>query len=262
MMRMDKNFTPPFPAYPSGHATFGAAAFHMTRLFYDGVAAKNYAPDKLFDGLTFVSDEFNGVNADNKGTVRPKHVRNFPGGLWQMIEENGRSRVYLGVHWVFDAFAGPATAPWILTRTSAVCRSASRSPTVASRTPRLCAIAGSMRTVVLFPDSSAYLGTSSMSMNGDLPGLSKRCCGNIGSYQYSASRSALVSVGAIALSETIIALSAEVVAVSAAAIVSPPAGIVMASCCVHEYTAPPLASVTAKSNVISLIVFIPLCLRM
>ncbi len=22
-----------------------------------------------------------------------------------MIEENGRSRVYLGVHWVFDAFA-------------------------------------------------------------------------------------------------------------------------------------------------------------
>ena len=28
-----KNFTPPFPAYPSGHATFGAAAFHMTRLF-------------------------------------------------------------------------------------------------------------------------------------------------------------------------------------------------------------------------------------
>src|ERR687898_3020043 len=29
-----KNFTPPFPAYPSGHATFGAAAFHITRRFY------------------------------------------------------------------------------------------------------------------------------------------------------------------------------------------------------------------------------------
>jgi hypothetical protein len=37
--------------------------------------------------------------------VRPRHVRNFPKGLWQTIEENGRSRVYLGVHWVFDAFA-------------------------------------------------------------------------------------------------------------------------------------------------------------
>lgn len=37
--------------------------------------------------------------------MRPKHARTFDGGLWQMIEENGRSRVYLGVHWVFDAFA-------------------------------------------------------------------------------------------------------------------------------------------------------------
>jgi Vanadium chloroperoxidase N-terminal domain/PAP2 superfamily len=101
---MAKNFTPPFPAYPSGHATFGAAAFHITRLFY-GVAAGDRNPDSLFNNLTFVSEELNGINKDNKGTVRPKHVRNFPNGLWQMIEENGLSRVYLGVHWVFDAFA-------------------------------------------------------------------------------------------------------------------------------------------------------------
>jgi hypothetical protein len=99
-----KNFTPPFPAYPSGHATFGAAALHITRLFY-GVAAGNRQSDNLLNGLDFVSEEFNGVNRDNKGTVRPRHRRNFPNGLWQMIEENGRSRVYLGVHWVFDAFA-------------------------------------------------------------------------------------------------------------------------------------------------------------
>ncbi len=57
------------------------------------------------EGLEFVSEEFNGVSVDNTGTVRPRHVRNFPGGLWQMIEENGRSRVFLGVHWEFDAFA-------------------------------------------------------------------------------------------------------------------------------------------------------------
>jgi hypothetical protein len=99
-----KNFTPPFPAYPSGHATFGAAAFHITRLFY-GTAIGDRNPDTLLQGLTFVSDEHNGVNRDNKGTVRPRHVRNFSNGLWQIIEENGRSRVYLGVHWVFDAFA-------------------------------------------------------------------------------------------------------------------------------------------------------------
>lgn len=99
-----KNFTPPFPAYPSGHATFGAAAFHATRLFY-GVGVGDRNPDNLFDDLTFVSDEHNGINKDNKGAVRPRHARSFPDGLWQMIEENGRSRVYLGVHWVFDAFA-------------------------------------------------------------------------------------------------------------------------------------------------------------
>jgi vanadium chloroperoxidase len=99
-----KNFTPPFPAYPSGHATFGAAAFHITRRFF-GVPAGNRSNDTLFEGAAFVSDELNGVNADNKGTVRPRHLRNFPGGLWEMIVENGRSRVFLGVHWVFDAFA-------------------------------------------------------------------------------------------------------------------------------------------------------------
>jgi vanadium chloroperoxidase len=67
--------------------------------------------DNLFDGLDFVSDELNSGNAlleggtqDNRGTVRPTHRREFAGGLWQMIIENGLSRVYLGVHWVFDAF--------------------------------------------------------------------------------------------------------------------------------------------------------------
>lgn len=98
-----KNFTPPFPAYPSGHATFGAAALHVTRLFY-GVQPGDRKPDDLFDGLHYVSEELDGINKDNRGTVRPRHVRGFDGGLWQMIEENGRSRVYLGVHWVFDAF--------------------------------------------------------------------------------------------------------------------------------------------------------------
>lgn len=42
-----KNFTPNFPAYPSGHATFGAAALHITRLFYR-VESGNREPDELF----------------------------------------------------------------------------------------------------------------------------------------------------------------------------------------------------------------------
>lgn len=95
-----KNFSPDFPAYPSGHATFGAAAFHITRLFY-GIA--NKSGDTLFPGF-FVSDEFNGRNRDNDGTVRPRHTRAFSGGLWDMIIENAISRIMLGVHWIFDAF--------------------------------------------------------------------------------------------------------------------------------------------------------------
>jgi len=100
----NKQFTPPFPAYPSGHATFGSASLHMTRLFY-GVKPGDRKKDSLFNGLTFVSDEFNGTTTDNKGAVRPRIVRSFPDGLWEMIVENGFSRMYLGVHWTFDSFA-------------------------------------------------------------------------------------------------------------------------------------------------------------
>ena len=98
-----KNTTPNFPAYPSGHATFGAAALHMTRRFYGFEAA---GPDELADGLSFVSDELSGITRDNKGGVRPRHARTFDDGLWGMIRENSLSRVYLGVHWSYDGFVG------------------------------------------------------------------------------------------------------------------------------------------------------------
>lgn len=89
------NFTPPFPAYVSGHATFGGALFQTLRRFY----GTNNIP------FTFVSDEYNGVTTDNMGAVRPLLPRTFQ-NLSQAEEENGQSRVYLGIHWSFDKTAG------------------------------------------------------------------------------------------------------------------------------------------------------------
>ena len=91
------NFTPPFPAYPSGHAGFGGALFEMLR--------KYYRSDRI--PFTFISDEFNGVTRDNKGIVRPVVERSFS-SLSQAEEENGQSRIYLGIHWAFDKTEGIA----------------------------------------------------------------------------------------------------------------------------------------------------------
>ena len=89
------NFTPPFPAYPSGHATFGATMFQILRRFY--------GTDDI--PFTFVSDEFNGVTRGSDDTVRPLLPRSFS-SLSQAEEENGQSRIYLGIHWSFDKTAG------------------------------------------------------------------------------------------------------------------------------------------------------------
>jgi hypothetical protein len=89
------NFTPPFPAYPSGHATFGGALFQVLRRFY--------GTDRMT--FTFISDEFNGETRANDGTVRPLMPRTFH-RFSQAEEENGQSRIYLGIHWSFDKTAG------------------------------------------------------------------------------------------------------------------------------------------------------------
>jgi len=98
-------FTPPFLAYPSGHATFGAATFEMVRLFY------GHTDRKTEDNIEFtlVSDELNGITTDGDGSVRTRHARKYS-SMAEAMYDNSVSRVFLGVHWRFDGTGGDSVS--------------------------------------------------------------------------------------------------------------------------------------------------------
>jgi len=102
-------FTPNFPAYPSGHATFGAACFDVLRRVRAERAATRDDPDGLADQGRFASEELDGASVDNYlDELRPDRRRRFA-AIEEMIRENSESRVWLGVHWEFDADEGEAS---------------------------------------------------------------------------------------------------------------------------------------------------------
>jgi hypothetical protein len=94
------NFTPPFPSYISGHATIGGATFKVMEDFYH--------TDVIPGGITIVSDEFNTITVDQNGHARPLLPRTY-NFFSQMAGENAQSRVYLGIHYEFDAAEGIRT---------------------------------------------------------------------------------------------------------------------------------------------------------
>jgi len=122
------DFTPPFPAYTSGHATMGGAIFKALERFYntndfsvadsqffadaDGVTAEyeltsnEYAPDGSL-GMSrmyrrFTQDTMIDENGDSILDIFDVGQENSPEG------ENAMSRIYLGIHWLFDQQDGVA----------------------------------------------------------------------------------------------------------------------------------------------------------
>jgi hypothetical protein len=84
--RKGESFSPPFPAYVSGHATFGGAWAAVMRLFFDT------------DELPYTVGTEDPHSKD--GETRMFH------SFTAAAEENARSRVFLGVHFQFDGDAG------------------------------------------------------------------------------------------------------------------------------------------------------------
>ena len=101
------DFTPPFPSYTSGHATFGGAAFKMMADFYQTDDVHFSIP------FTFISDELNGVSQDVHNAIPDvimNHIRDILprefDSFSQAAAENAASRIFLGIHYRFDAIEG------------------------------------------------------------------------------------------------------------------------------------------------------------
>jgi membrane-associated phospholipid phosphatase len=93
-----KNLTPNFPSYPSGHATFGGALFRAMYRFL------RTPPEGV--KFHFISDEYNGLNR-GLGESQPRQLAPADFQSFKEAEYlNAESRVYLGIHWEFDATEG------------------------------------------------------------------------------------------------------------------------------------------------------------
>jgi hypothetical protein len=85
--RLGVPFSPPFPAYVSGHATFGAAHAGIMRRYFGT------------DNVTFTA------TTEDPHPLVQGHTRTF-NSFTAAALENARSRVYLGVHFQWDGDHG------------------------------------------------------------------------------------------------------------------------------------------------------------
>lgn len=103
------DFTPPFPAWTSGHATMGGALFKALELFYDtnsfSVADSNFGADPVTGQYELTSQEFapDGLQGMSRNFSSFTQTGMMDVGTESSPEgENGMSRIYLGIHWIFD----------------------------------------------------------------------------------------------------------------------------------------------------------------
>lgn len=105
------DFTPPFPAYVSGHATMGGSIFKSIELFY---GTNNFMEADAAVGNDLVSAMYTLLSIEEGGGGSRDYVRfTQEGPLVAGMEdspegENSMSRIYLGVHWRMDQEDGQA----------------------------------------------------------------------------------------------------------------------------------------------------------
>ncbi len=95
-------FTPQFPTYISGHATFGGALFGTLQQFYGTDDISFELTSRELEILLEDPElqEAYGISLDDA-------TRTFS-SFSEAMAENGRSRVYLGIHFDFDDLVGQA----------------------------------------------------------------------------------------------------------------------------------------------------------
>jgi len=100
------DFTPPFPAWTSGHATMGASVFRTLELFYGtndfALADAAIGDDAITDSFVLTSEEEGGGGTRSFAKFAHDSLFALESPTETPDWENTASRIFLGVHWLMD----------------------------------------------------------------------------------------------------------------------------------------------------------------